>query len=251
MKMRIGKNKKQKLAPVPAALSLQWADLICGFEGREPLNEKFSGQISKPGIYAIIGPNGCGKSTLLKTWLGLHSPLKGSVTLDGQPISDKNHIQCGVGYVPQTHQVNKFYNISVLDFVRFGLGPKKMTPTDEENVKNQIKIWDLLPHISQSFHELSGGQKTRAIIARAFVSQPQALFLDEPLANLDLCCQQQLMETLHKQTHEKGLVVVMVDHHFGAYEKYIAEKINFARAHNSETCTISFESRGHECCSPL
>lgn len=248
MKMRLKNNKKQKPNSQPAALSLEWSELICGFDGREPLNEKFGGQISKPGIYAIIGPNGSGKSTLLKTWLGLHSPLKGSVTLDGQPIAGRNHIQCGVGYVPQSHQVNKFYHISVLDFVLFGLGPKKITLSDKEIVINQIKIWDLLPQINQSFHELSGGQKTRAVIARAFVSQPQALFLDEPLANLDLCCQQQLMETLHKQTHERGLIVVMVDHHFGAYEKFIAQKIHFTRAHNSETCTISFESRGHECC---
>lgn len=230
-------------------MTLSWNGLVCGYADQEPLHTPFSGVIKEPGIYAVIGPNGSGKSTLLKTWLGLVPPRQGTVLFNGQPVLKRHDISQGIGYVPQSHRVNKFFHITVSDFIRQGYGPRhKDTAQSKTRIGELLEQWQLTDSATRSFHELSGGQKTRAMVARAIVSSPQALFLDEPLASLDGCCQDLLMETLHRFTHEKGVWAIMIDHHFGPFEKYLAEKITFNRAHNQEICTISFQFREHACC---
>lgn len=227
-------------------MSLSWDQLVVGYAGREPLNRPFSGTLEDGGIYAIIGPNGSGKSTLLKTWLGLMKPHSGQVRLNGQPL------QSGVGgltYVPQTQKVNRYFQISVLDFVLQGFG--RHPPGKEEALqlaREALVQWELSADAHQSFHTLSGGQKTRALVARAILSKPKMIFLDEPLANLDQCCQEKLMNTLHVLAHKQNICVVMVDHHFEAYERFLSAKFLFERAHNEEICAIRYEPKDDTCC---
>lgn len=227
-------------------MSLTWKNLVLGHRGRARLNLPFSGTLEDGGIYAIVGPNGCGKSTLLKTWLGLVSPLEGSVVINGHSPELR---KTPLAYVPQTQQVNKFFQISVLDFVLQGFG---RTPPSQDEAERKARAalvqWDLSAESGKSFHLLSGGQKTRAMIARALLSNSKMLFLDEPLANLDSCCQQQLMDTLHHLAHSEQICVVMVDHHFESYETLLSAQFVFERAHNDEFCTIQFEPRDDTCC---
>jgi ABC-type Mn2+/Zn2+ transport system ATPase subunit len=114
-------------------------------------------------------------------------------------------------------------------------------------VADLLDFWQLRKDAQRSFHLLSGGQKTRALVARAIAATPRILFLDEPLASLDSCCQRQLMESLHEMAHTKGMCVVMIDHHFGQYENLLSGKITFARGHDVETCTVHFESLRPQC----
>jgi ABC-type Mn2+/Zn2+ transport system ATPase subunit len=227
-------------------MSLTWNNLVLGHRGRRGLNQPFSGRLEDGGIYAIVGPNGCGKSTLLKTWLGLVTPVEGSVFINGQPPELR---KTPLAYVPQSQQVNQFFQINVLDFVLQGYG--RHLPESEKAIQSAMAAlvqWDLSAESAQSFHLLSGGQKTRALIARALLSNPKMLFLDEPLANLDSCCQKQLMDTLHHLAHTEQICVVMVDHHFDTYETLLSAQFVFERAHNDEVCSIKFEPRDDTCC---
>lgn len=227
-------------------MSLLWEDLVVGYPGRESLNLPFSGRLEDGGIYAIVGPNGSGKSTLLKTWLGLMKPQSGRVSVNGSsPQTPSGHMT----YVPQTHKVNRYFQISVMDFVMQGFGRHPPAPEEARQRVNEALVrWDLSADAHRSFHVLSGGQKTRALVARAILSQPKMIFLDEPLANLDACCQETLMNTLHILAHKQNICVVMVDHHFEAYEKFLSAKFLFERSHNAEVCSIRYEPKDDTCC---
>jgi ABC-type Mn2+/Zn2+ transport system ATPase subunit len=227
-------------------MSLVWENLVVGHTNRPALNRPFSGRLDDGGIYAIIGPNGCGKSTLLKTWLGLLSAKSGSVAVNGH---DPASSQVPLAYVPQSQQVNRFFQVSVQDFVMQGFG-RNPPPRDIalQRVRSALVQWELSADAQKSFHLLSGGQKTRAMVARAILANPKMIFLDEPLANLDTCCQEQLMDTLHILAHRNNICVVMVDHHFEAYEKFLSARFLFERSHNEEICSIRYEPKDDTCC---
>lgn len=218
---------------------LSWNQLVVGYPNKKPLTNPFSGEISSPGIYAIIGQNGCGKSTLLKTWLGLIKPLKGNVLLHDAPIPTAHDLSQGIAYVPQFHAVNRYFHISVCDFIKQGKGPNyPFTNKDISEINSLLTEWQLAGYENRSFHELSGGQKTRAMIIRAVLSKPKMLFLDEPLASLDACCQQQLIETLENLTQENKVCVFIVDHHLESFNAYITQKIKFTRKHDQEISSV-------------
>lgn len=227
-------------------MSLSWENLVVGYAGREALNRPFSGTLEDGGIYAIVGPNGSGKSTLLKTWLGLTQPHSGLVSLNGQPVGPREGL---LTYVPQTHKVNRYFQISIFDFVMQGFGRRPPERGEAlQQVREALVQWELSADADKSFHLLSGGQKTRALVARAILSKPKMIFLDEPLANLDQCCQEKLMNTLHILAHRQNICVVMVDHHFEAYEKFLSAKFVFERSHNEEICSIRYEPKDDTCC---
>ena len=222
-------------------MKLRWQDLVLGFQNDKPLNKPFSGEISESGFYVIIGPNGCGKSTLLRTWLGLETPLSGRVWMEGAVDHSKN-----IQFVPQHHRINTYFPMTVREFLTLGdagNSGKKESP----HVDSLLKDWQLWENQDTPFGTLSGGQKTRALVARALRHRPHFLFLDEPLANLDSCCQAQLMECLHDLTHQAQTVAIMVDHHFKGFSHYLSETILFERTHNSEVCSISCEFTKHRC----
>jgi len=227
-----------------------WNGLVCGYAGRDALNLPFSGEIREAGVYAIQGPNGCGKSTLLRTWLGLQVPRGGSVTLLGSAPARVHTISEGLGYVPQFHKVNHFFHVSVGDFIRQGFGPasRQRTQEQDDRIHELLAQWQLDTDANRSFHELSGGQKTRAMVARAVASFPKLLFLDEPLASLDTCCQKMLMDNMHDLAHHRGVCVVMVDHHFEPFERHLSARVAFHRGHNAEVCSVTVEALRPSCC---
>ncbi len=220
--------------------TLSWENLEIGYKNTPSLIYPSSGEINRAGIYAVLGSNGCGKSTLLKTWLGLVPPRSGQVKLETASMqADNNSISHGIGYVPQFHTVNKYFHICVFDFIKQGFGPTHtLTPADKLNITQFLKDWQLAGYENKSFHELSGGQKVRCMLVRAIVSHPKILFLDEPLANLDSCCQQQLMDTLEYLVIKKQVCVLMVDHHFENFTKYISAKIVFHKSHDEERSSV-------------
>jgi ABC-type Mn2+/Zn2+ transport system ATPase subunit len=239
-----------------------WENLVCGYPGREPLNLPFSGSLVIPGVYAIQGPNGSGKSTLLRTWLGLQAPRAGRVTLFGATPGRAHASGECIGYVPQFHKVNHFFHLTVRDFIAQGFGPTSrnggrgggdgrdaaLRAARLARVEELLEQWQLGADADRSFHVLSGGQKTRAMVARAIANVPRAVFLDEPLASLDTCCQRLLMDSLHELAHARGVCVVMVDHHVEAFERHLSGKLTFHRGHNSEVCSVSFETLTPSCC---
>lgn len=204
--------------------------LIVGYN--VPCVNPISFEIDAPGVYGIIGPNGSGKSTFLKTIIGLIPQISG--TFEVVSLHKR-------AYVPQAHTVNRYFHLSLRDFVLQGYGPHdKETKSEYEKADMYLKEWQLTEQMNKCFHELSGGQKTRAMIVRALISNPDMICLDEPLTSLDSCCQLQLMETLsHLAQHQKKYILIS-DHHLEKFKNFVNGWLEFTKHHDDTVSSVQY-----------
>lgn len=163
--------------------------------------------IHKGDYVGIVGPNGGGKSTLLKVMLGLLKPQKGTVKLSTQKI----------GYVPQKTYVEMNFPVTVYEAVlmgRFGgIGLFKFPgKIDQEKVMEALSQVGMEDFKDRQLSDLSGGQQQRVFIARALVSDPEVIFLDEPTVGVDVKTQKQFYDLLRKLNRELNLTLVLVSH---------------------------------------
>ncbi len=165
----------------------------------------------------IIGPNGGGKSTLLKLMLGVLQPDSGNITILGK--SPRAACLDGglVGYVPQRHTIDWTFPITVRQVVRLGrIGQKPLfkwfSAADNAAVKESLNAVGMSEHIDRPIGGLSGGQQQRVFIARALISKPKILFLDEPTTGIDQAGQEQFLQLLDELKKQFGLTLVMVSH---------------------------------------
>ena len=161
-------------------------------------------------LVGIIGPNGAGKSTLVKALFGLVPVGSGSVHLRGEDVTGrKGHelVQRGVGYVPQVRNV--FAALSVTDNLRMGayLAASRFDERFEA-------VAELFPILAKRRHEragsLSGGQRQMLAMARALMTEPSVLLLDEPSAGLSPMLQDQVFEWV-EGINDAGTAIVMVE----------------------------------------
>ena len=164
----------------------------------------------------IIGPNGGGKTTLLKAILGLLKPQKGSVEL----ALDKSEI----GYLPQGSQVDESFPITVNEVIASGLehglqiGFRKAR-TKQEKVDEIMERVGIMALRSRTVGELSGGEFQRAMLARAIISSPKLLVLDEPDTYVDNQFETELYSLL-KELNEQ-MTILLVSHDIGTISPYI------------------------------
>jgi len=164
----------------------------------------------------VLGPNGAGKSTLLKTIIGVVRPVRGEVRVFGKdPIKDRKVISENVGYVPQREHVNEKVPLRVIDVVMMGLYTKKIIIFNKkkyiEKALEALKYVGLKDLAYEFFHNLSGGQKQRVLIARAIISDPKVILLDEPFSALD-AHSSRLVAQLLKRLNDAGKTIIMVTH---------------------------------------
>lgn len=161
-------------------------------------------------LIGIIGPNGAGKSTLLKALFGLVSIREGSVTLQGEDITNlraNKLVQAGVGFVPQTNNV--FPSLSIEENLQMGLylRPKKFAERLEV-------IYDLFPVLGQRRTQragsLSGGERQSVAMARALMMDPKVLLLDEPSAGLSPVRQDETFIRT-RRINKAGVSIIMVE----------------------------------------
>jgi zinc transport system ATP-binding protein len=170
---------------------------------------------------AVIGPNGGGKTTLVKLMLGLLSPKKGSVRLLGGEPSDTCR---KVGYMPQYSTGEKGFPITVFEVAllgRHGCTPRgcSFTREDMEAAEKALERVGMSEFKNKRIGELSVGQVQRALLARALVSDPRVLFLDEPMASIDIDGQTRLFDLLGKLNEE--ITILFVTHDVGLLSRYI------------------------------
>jgi zinc transport system ATP-binding protein len=186
-----------------------------GYNGT-PALEDINLEVDGHDFLGIIGPNGGGKSTLLKVILGLMKPARGTVTvLGGPPEKGRGRI----GYVPQYSNYDRDFPVSVLEVVTMGRYPKAglLRPygkADREAAQDALARVGMLERAGEQIGRLSGGQQQRAFIARALVSQPALLLLDEPTAGVDTAMQTDFYEMLEQLKQE--MAIIMVSHDIGA-----------------------------------
>ena len=172
----------------------------------------------EPGqITAIVGPNGAGKSSLLMSLAGLLAPDTGSVELDGVPMGalDPRERAKALGYLPQEADIA--WDVTVEALIRLGRMPHR--DTRAEPVEDAIKALRLEGLRDRPVSQLSGGEKSRALLARVIAGQPRWILADEPLAALDLAHQQTLLNHFKQAAsgngyseQRAGIGVVMVVH---------------------------------------
>jgi NitT/TauT family transport system ATP-binding protein len=154
----------------------------------------------------IVGPSGCGKSTLLKIVAGLLEPTSGTVVYAGTSPAGLNNAM-----VFQEHSVFPWMN--VIDNVAFGLEMRGV-PREKryERSMDFLKRVGLAQHAYRNPHELSVGMRQRIAIARAFVSDPAILLMDEPFGALDAQMRFMLQTELLRIWSETGKTVIFVTH---------------------------------------
>jgi zinc transport system ATP-binding protein len=195
-------------------------DLNFAFNGDTVL-EDVNLQIRTGDFIAMIGPNGGGKSTLLKLILGLLKPGSGVIRVNGQTAAKAS--AC-IGYVPQDVHINRRFPITALDVVLMGkLDPRRRwARKSAANRREALEALDRLEmraYADKKIGELSGGQRQRVFIARALVTQPQLLLLDEPTASIDTKGQADFYTLLRDLNAD--ITILVVSHDLLVVSRYI------------------------------
>jgi zinc transport system ATP-binding protein len=162
---------------------------------------------------AVIGPNGGGKTTLLKLILGLLAPDRGTVRVAGK--SPRN-ASTRIGYVPQDVHLNTSFPITAMDVVRMGMLDKgkrfgRQTSSWRKEVMAVLDRMEMAAHAHEKIGMLSGGQRQRVFIARALVTRPKLLLLDEPTASIDTKGQTDFYRLLKDLNRDMTILVVSHD----------------------------------------
>lgn len=189
------------------------AEDLCFAYSTAPVLTHVSFEILAGEFVGIIGPNGGGKTTLLKLILGFLKPDSGTLTIFGKaPAAALNE----VAYVPQRMPFDRLFPISVFDVVL--TGRLRQLPwygahsaTDKKLAMEALEMVELQSFAKVPFGSLSGGQSQRVLIARALVSQPQLLLLDEPTSSVDVEAQAEIYNLLAKLRGSMTLVMVTHD----------------------------------------
>jgi len=167
---------------------------------------------------ALLGANGSGKSTLVKTVVGLNQPNSGRIELFGTPLPAFKDWH-RVGYVPQRTTAAAGVPATVGEVVASGLlSPRgwmsRRTRGDRSAVREALATVGMLERIGDPVASLSGGQQQRVLIARALARRPDLLIMDEPMAGVDLVCQQAFADTL-ADLAAHGTTILLVLHELG------------------------------------
>ncbi len=171
-------------------------------------------------LVGVIGPNGGGKTTLLKLILGLLPLQHGQIEVFGRPVGHLGDRKTWIGYVPQRFDLDWRFPATVWDIVMSGysVGTNlfKILPAERKTrVRDIMRMTGTDTFADRPIGQLSGGQQQRVFIARALVSDPRLLVVDEPTNGIDTAGQIQFFELIQRLRKELKLTVLMVSHHIG------------------------------------
>lgn len=201
--------------------------------GRIPILREVSLQVLDREFVAVVGANGSGKTTLMRLGLGLLSPTRGTVRLFGLQIGSFRDWG-KIGYVPQRAIASAALPISVEEVVRSGLAGqlglvRRPGTPQRERIEHVLDLLDLAEVRGRRISRLSGGQQQRALIARALVTAPRLLVLDEPTSGVDAEARSILRESLEHLVHVEGVTVIYVSHDPSSFDG-LADRILEVRA---------------------
>jgi zinc transport system ATP-binding protein len=190
--------------------------LTVWFETLErPAVEDVSFALEQGQIAILIGPNGSGKSTVLRAILGL-VPSEGEIRVFGRPIQAAYR---EIGYVPQRLAFDQTLPLTTREAIRMPLGPAR-DPATEATVRHFVEALRIGPFLDKPLGALSGGQLKRALIARAMVTSPRLLLLDEPEAGVDVGGEQTLYELLDQLVTHHALTALICSHELDLVYRY-------------------------------
>ncbi|AIS53146.1 molybdate transport system ATP-binding protein ModC [Thermoanaerobacter kivui] len=158
-------------------------------------------------IKVIIGLNGSGKSTLLRIIAGIIKPDKGQIIINGQDVTMLPPEHREVGYVPQRTAL--FDHLTVKDNIMY---PLKNGRGCEKTAERMIEMLGLKDYLHFKPRQLSGGYKSRASLARALVSEPSVMLLDEPFSEIDVASKEKLLPKFYEVLKSRNIPVLYVTH---------------------------------------
>lgn len=179
--------------------------------------------IKRNDFLGIIGPNGGGKTTLLKVMLGLVKPQSGQVSVMGRsPEKSRSKI----GYVPQYAYFDRDFPINVEEVVLMGLNGRiglirRYSSSNRAKAVATLEAVGMLELKDKQIGQLSGGEMQRVLIARALVSDPALLLLDEPTASVDPAMETEFYEMLNK--FKEKMAIVLVSHDISAISVHVGK----------------------------
>jgi zinc transport system ATP-binding protein len=218
--------------------------------------ENISLQINKGDFVGLIGPNGSGKTTLLSLILGLYPLQTGSILLFKKRISEFDEWN-RIGYVPQkATNIKDNFPATVQEIVQMGLlsskgFPKRFSNEDHEKVIGALRTVGMENYDKRRIGNLSGGQQQRVLIARALVSNPEVIILDEPTTGVDQATQKKFYDLLG-ELNNNGITIMLVSHDISRITNYVTKvaslnrKMVFYGTHD-EFCRHPEGEHDHHC----
>lgn len=201
------------------------AQEVCFGYTRLPVLENVSFEIESGDYIGIIGPNGGGKTTLLKLILGLEKG-HGKITWFGAPIAQFKEWH-KIGYLAQKSPVSQTrFPVSAEEVVLMGLAEhhgSRVTIQELKQVQEAMQQTNTREYAGRIFQDLSIGQQQRVLLARALVSRPQILILDEPSTALDASSREMFFGLLGTLNKKHGVTILLITHDTGEVGKHISK----------------------------
>jgi len=224
------KASREAPAPAPSEEDIIVAQNLSAGYGSKAIWKNATFSVGKGEFVAVIGPNGAGKTTLFRLLLGLQHPLGGNLSLFG---AEPKRGSPRIGYVPQHHAVDDESHIESLELVRLGLSGNKwgFNPFLQEDSKT---AFDTLSGVGglelahRPLAELSGGELQRIFLAEALVSKPDLLLLDEPLSNLDMRRERDLLRLVDEVVRSRDVSAILIAHNINPLLPYLDKVIYIA-----------------------
>ena len=197
------------LEAAPASLSLRNVGKTYSIDGQDlPVLQRIGLEIARGEFLGIVGASGCGKSTLLRLIAGLDDRFDGDILIEGRPVAGPGVER---SLVFQDHRL--FPWLSVTDNIALGLDSLDLSRRERASrIDEQLELVGLTGFAKAYPHQLSGGMAQRAAIARALVSRPDILLMDEPFGALDSITRAHMQEELLRIWRERRVTVVIVTH---------------------------------------
>jgi iron complex transport system ATP-binding protein len=191
----------------------------------KPVLDAISLSVNRGEIIGILGPNGCGKTTLLKNLNRNLHPHGGCIMVDGTDIENitKKQIAQSLAVVPQTNEIR--FAFTVRDIVAMGRMPFQESFRGESSqdlaiIDRAIEQTGLTPLADRFINTVSGGERQRAIIARAIAQTPKIILMDEPTLHLDINMQFEVLDLVSGLSRKNNLTVVIVSHDLPMVTRY-------------------------------
>ncbi|MGD8192516.1 metal ABC transporter ATP-binding protein [Brevibacillus ginsengisoli] len=225
---------------------IRLSSLSFQYENGKKVLEDISFSLYEGDFLGIVGPNGSGKSTLMKLILGLLSPTEGSIELFGQP-TQKFRDWVKIGYVAQqvAHGAGGF-PATVEEVVASGLVGKvglfrRLKHSHYHKVRDVVERVGLLPKLHERIGNLSGGQLQRVFIARALVSDPELLILDEPTVGVDQESIEQFYSLLRSLKEDNRMTMLIISHDVSVMTQWVNKVACLQRRIHFHGSTDEFE----------
>lgn len=208
------------LGPTQPIVLLQ--GVTCGYEGDIVLRD-VTLQVNEGDFVGLLGPSGAGKTTLLRTMLGAVDLYGGTVVVDGAPVHEGRRARAG--YVPQLETVDWNFPVTVEEVVLMGRAADGgffpwSRREDRAAAREMMERLGIAHLARRHIRELSGGQQQRVFLARALVSNPRLLLLDEPTSGVDIKTRDDILHLLDELNHQ-GVTVIMTTHELNAVAAHL------------------------------